>query len=183
VQNIDVKGHLAAVEHGQVNIEVLVEGEGLAEVEAIRIPEGSTAREIVVVVAEKGGYAIDEAILFAEDCEDPVDLAVVVTGEIFGNKVHHVHRAHKIEVTVFYQGRQLEKRFAPSTRVQRVLDWAVGSNGFKIDPAIAPEMELALHGQTTALPKNAHIGRYIRHPHDEIALDLIRGVVPNGASR
>lgn len=165
-----------------MHIEIMVEGEGLAEVEAIRIPEGSTAREIVAAVAVKGGYPTEEAILYVEDCEEPVDLTIVVTEEVVSGKVHHVHRARKIEVAVFYQGRQIEKQFAPSTRIQRVLDWAVSSEGFKIDPAVAPEMELALHGQTTALPKNAHIGRYIRHPHHELAFDLIRGIVPNGAS-
>jgi hypothetical protein len=182
MQNIEAAGNLAAVEHGRMDIEILVEGEGLTEVETIRIPAGSTAHEIVSIVAAKAGYAVQEAMLFVEDCEQAVDLAIVVTEEAFGNKVHHVHRAHKIEVAIFYQGRKIEKRFAPSTRVQRVLDWAVGPNGFKIDPAIAPEMELALHGQTTALPKNAHIGRYVRHPHHELAFDLIRGIVPNGAS-
>jgi hypothetical protein len=43
-------------------------------------------------------------------------------------------------------------------------------------------MELALHGQTKPLPKSAHIGRYVRHPHCELDFDLIRGVVPNGAA-
>ena len=28
----------------------------------------------------------------------------------------------------------------------------------------------------------AHIGRFIRHPHHSLALDLIRGTVPNGAA-
>jgi hypothetical protein len=163
-----------------MDIEIMVEGEGLAEIETIRIPIGSTAREIVAAVAAKGGYATEEAILFIEDCEEPVDLAILVVEEDVSSKVHHVHRARTIEVTVFYQGRQLEKRFAPSTRVQRVLDWAVGPEGFKIDPAIAPEMELSLHGTAAVLPKNAHIGRYIRHPHHELHLDLIRGIVPNG---
>jgi hypothetical protein len=43
-------------------------------------------------------------------------------------------------------------------------------------------MELALHGETAALPKDAHIGRYVRHPHHKLEFDLIRGIVPNGAS-
>jgi hypothetical protein len=71
----------------------------------------------------------------------------------------------------------------PRRRIQRVLEWAVGTSGFGIDAAIAPEMELALHGQTAALPKDAHLGRYLRHPEHEVVLDLIRGVIPNGASR
>ena len=170
-------------EQGRNEIEILVEGEGLAEVEAIRIPVGSAASEIVAAVAVKGGFPVEGAILFIEDCDEPIDLAIVVVNEEASGKVHHVHRARKIEVEVFYQGRRIEKQFAPSARIQRVLDWAAGSTGFRIDPAIAPEMELALHGQTKALPKSAHIGRYVRHPHCELAFDLIRGIVPNGAAR
>lgn len=165
-----------------MDLELLVEGEGLAEVETIRVPEGSAVREIVVAVAAKGQFAAAEAFLFAEDSEEPIDLALVIEKDM-ADKVHHVHRLHRIDVRVSYQNRQIERRFAPSTRVQRVLDWAVGDHGFAIDPIIAPEMELALHGQTTPLPKNAHIGRYVRHPHHELNLDLIRGIVPNGASK
>jgi len=162
-----------------MDIELLVEGEGLVEVETISLPEGSAAREIVIAVAAKGHFAAEEAVLFVEDSEKPIDLAQVFDSGM-ADKVHHVHRVHRIDVRVFYQGRQIDRRFAPSARVERVFDWADGDHGFAIDPVIAPEMELALHGQTTALPKNAHIGRYVRHPHHELALDLIRGIVPNG---
>lgn len=164
-----------------MDIEVIVEGDGLAEVEIVQIPEGSAAREIVAAVALKGGFATEDGRLFLEDVEEPLGLTTVITEKEVGGKVYHVHRLLKIEVVVFYQGHQMGKDFPPSVRVQRVLDWAVGPSGFKIDPVIAPEMELALHGQTKALPKNAHIGRYVRYPHREVTFDLIRGEVPNGA--
>ena len=162
-------------------MEIIVEGEGLADVEAIRIDEGSTRREIVAAVAVKAGFPAEEGLLFIEDCEEPLDLNLIIATESI-NRVHHVHRLRHIEVSVFYQRRQIEKRFSPATRVHRVLDWAVSSQGFNIDRAIAPEMELALHNSTKALPKDAHIGRYLRHPHHCLAFDLIRGIVPNGAS-
>jgi hypothetical protein len=164
-----------------MEIEILVEGEGLVDVESIRVPAGTAAREIVAIVAGKGGFAVEEALLFAEDGDEPVDLTVIID-ERFVGKVHHVHRARRVEVVVFYKEKDHERQFSPSARVQRVLDWAVGPEGFKIDPAIAPEMELALHDQTKALPKSAHIGRFVHHGVHRLELDLIRGVVPNGAS-
>jgi hypothetical protein len=164
-----------------MQVEIIVEGEGLAEVETIRLEEGSVGREIVAAVAVKGGFPAEEGLLFIEDCEEPLDIAVLIAEENSG-KVHHVHRARHIEVSVFYQERRIEKRFSPATRVQRVLDWAVGPNGFNIDKAIAPEIELALEGSKVPLPKDAHIGRYLRHPEHCLSFDLIRGVVPNGAS-
>lgn len=165
-----------------MDVELLVEGEGLTEVETIRVPEGSAAREIIIVIAAKGHFPAEDAFLFVEDSEEAIDPARVLDGSM-ADKVHQVHRVHRIDVRVFYQSRQIDRRFAPSARVERVLDWAAGDDGFDIDPVIAPEMELALHGQTEALPKNAHIGRYVRHPHHELVLDLIRGIVPNGASQ
>jgi hypothetical protein len=168
------------LEGESMEIEIFVEGEGLIGVEAIRVPTGSAGREIVVAIAARGGFPVEDGLLFVEDCDEPLDLLVILTKEASG-KVHHVHRARHIEVSVFYQGGHLTHQFSPSTRVQRVLDWAVGPNGFKIDSAVAPEMELSLHESTAALPKDAHIGRYIHHPDHRIVFDLIRGVVPNGA--
>jgi hypothetical protein len=162
-------------------IELLVEGEGFADVELIRLAPGSAAREIVVAVAAKGGFSPDEAILFVEDGEEPLDLVAVILEENRG-KVHHVHRLRHVEAEVFYQDKKIERRFRPSARIQRVLDWAVGPEGFKIDPPLRPEMELALHDTTKALPKNAHIGRFARHDQPRVKFDLIRGVIPNGAS-
>ncbi len=163
------------------DIEVMVEGEGLAEVEIIRLPQGSVARELVVAVASKVGFPPEEAVLLVEDSDEEVDLALCLTKEMVGERVHHVHRAHKIAVTVAYKEGQKEARFSPSSRIQRILGWAVSKEEFNIDPVIAPDMELALHDHTTALPKNAHIGRYVHHPHHRLSLDLIRGIVPNGS--
>ena len=161
-------------------IEVDVEGEGLADIETILIDTDSRLSAIIVAVSAKNGIAVEELLLFGEDGEEPLDPETPVVAEVIIKRVHHVHRARQIEVTVFYKAESRSKTFPPSTRVLKVLDWAVGPHGFNIDPAIAPEMELALHGQTAELPKHAHIGRYVHHPHHHLTLDLIRGVVPNG---
>ena len=158
---------------------IIVDGEGLADLEVVVVPSGATAREVVFAIAKKTGIAVEEAILFVEDCEEPLALDLEIE-RLKHSHVHHVHRARSIETTVYYQGQAKVKAFPPSARVQVVLEWAVGPEGFRIDPVIAPEMELALHGHTNELPRQAHIGRYARHPHRKLVLDLIRGVVPNG---
>lgn len=163
-----------------MKFEVSVEGEGLTDVEIIDLPEGGTGRDIVIAVAERDGFSPDEAILLVEDSGEMIDILLPLTEAAVG-KVHHVHRAREIEVSVYYNGHDKRHKFPPSARIQRVLDWAVGPEGFNVDKTIAPEMELALHGQETPLPKNAHIGRYVRHPHHQLVLDLIRGIIPNGA--
>ena len=166
-----------------MQIEIIVEGEGLLDIEAIRLPSGANGKELIAAVAKRGGFPADDAFLFLEGADEPLDASLFVVDERTSRAIHHVHRARQVEVTVSYKDLSKAKFFRPGARVQDVLDWAVGSHGFNIDPAIAPEMELALNGQTTALPKSAHIGRFVHHPHDCLGLDLIRGVVPNGGSR
>lgn len=104
----------------EAEIEILVEGEGLAEIEAIRIPRGSSASAIIVAVATKGAFPTEEAVLFLEDSDVPVDPSVRIIEEEVAGKVHHVHRACKVEVGVYYQAQKITRHFPPSTRVQRV---------------------------------------------------------------
>jgi hypothetical protein len=169
------------MEERMEGIEILVEGEGLRDLETVHVPHGGTLREVVTIVASRGGFSVEEALIFIEDRDEPLDLTIVIDEEAHG-RIHHVHRARQVEVAVSYQAGTHEKKFSPSATIQRVLDWAVGRHGFNIDPTIAPEMELALHGRSQALPKTAHIGRYVRHERHHLHLDMIRGVVPNGAA-
>jgi hypothetical protein len=166
-----------------MDVEVFVEGEGAEEIEIIRIQAGSERRVIVEQFAERHGLPVGETVLFAEDEDEPLDLAFVITDQADVRRPHHIHRVQRIDVTVFYKNEERSRSFSPSARVQKVLDWAVGTDGFKIDPVIAPEMELAIHGQEKPLAKNAHIGRFVVHGQHKLALDLIRGIVPNGASQ
>jgi hypothetical protein len=155
---------------------ILVEGENLTEVIAITVRPDAVGHDVITQVAVIANFHPDAGHLFCEDGDGPLD----PTAPVHHDRIHHVHRAEAIEVTVSYMSGEHKKSFPPSTRVQRVLDWAVGPHGFAIDPSIAPEMELNEVGQPTPLPKSAHIGRFVKHPHHKLHLDLTRGVVPNG---
>lgn len=162
-------------------IEAFVEGEGFANVEIINLPNGSRVRDLVVAVVQKKGGVAEEMLVFEEDVDEPLNFELELKKGP-ASPVHHVHRARKVDVVVHYLNKTKEKAFSPSTRVQKLLDWVVGPGGFSVDPTIAPEMEVALRGETKELPREAHIGRYVQHPHHRFELDLIRGVIPNGAS-
>lgn len=164
-----------------MGVQILVDGEGLTELYAVDIPDGTVIREVVVEVAAKGGFSPEEAFLFVEDDGTPIELDIVVDENYDRRRVHHVHRAKTIEVVVNYARDKKAKHFPPSARVEGVLIWAIGPDGFNIDPAIAPEMELALEGQTEELPGTAHIGRYVWHHRHCLELTLIRGEIMNGA--
>ena len=110
--------------------EISVEGEELADIEIISLPEGATGRDIIIVVAERSAFSPDEAILLIEDGDEAIDIEMPLTESAIG-RVHHVHRAREIEVGVFYLGNHKAHKFRPSARVQRVLDWAVGPEGIQ----------------------------------------------------
>lgn len=85
-----------------------------------------------------------------------------------------------IAVTVNYQQRAETHAFRPSETVEEVLDWATGK--FGIDPGMAGEFELALHGVQGELPAKDNLGRLAKGAKS-IALDLVRGEIANGASQ
>ncbi len=163
-------------------IEILIEGEGIESVEAVILPAGGTVATIVQFAARKGGYPESDAILFVEEDGQPLALDVVVSESYpHRHRKHHVHRVRDIEVVVQYMARCVEHRYPPSTKVETVLAWAIKAIG-TIDAAIAPEFELALPGSKEELPGSKHIGSLVRHPCRRLVLDLVRGVIPNGAA-
>lgn len=164
-------------------VSVLVEAAGLPDALEIRIPLGSKLRDIVVQVAAKAGFPHEDAVIFVEDGETPLELDLVIDEKYDHKRVHHVHRAKKIEVIVFYQNGEKKKEFPPSARVKRVLAWAVGPEGFKIDPPVIPEMSLQLVGTTEPLRLDVHIGRLVHHRERVLKLNLVRGTIVNGAGK
>ena len=86
-----------------------------------------------------------------------------------------------IAVTVNYQSKSDTRAFKPAATVEEVLDWALKVKAFGIDSAMATEFELALHGRTEELPHADHLGK-LATGAKELALDLIRGDMANGAS-
>ena len=162
-------------------LEIVFEGEGLVAVEVVRLAPGEAVLAISACAATKGGYPPEEALVYFEDEPQPIPPDTIVCDSYPHRRKHHVHRARTIEVLVHYMSRSVHRRYPPSARVETVLASALKE--FLIDPAIAPEFELALAGSNDELPGGRHIGGLVRHPCDRIELNLIRGVIPNGAHR
>jgi hypothetical protein len=160
-------------------MEILVDGEGFADVEFVEIEEDAPMLRILEIVAARKGRDAALLALFVEDMEEPCDPVQPVPHH-HRKRVHHVHRHKRIAVTVDYGGDTIEHVYPPSATVMSVLKWAVGPDGFNIDPSFAAEMQLALVGSLTELPDSAHIGRYVHGHEHKLELTLIRGVIPNG---
>jgi hypothetical protein len=112
------------------------------------------------------------SVLWAEDHDEPLDTGATVSS-LGAGAAAHVHKGNGlITVTVSYNGHQLSHSFGPGSTIERVLAWAVGSDGFKVDPATAHDLVLRLPGQPEDLDPSTHIGTLAPNG-GELALDLL----------
>lgn len=90
------------------------------------------------------------------------------------------HPQRAIEVVVRYEHREEEHRFAPSTTVFTVLQWAVGKHGYNLDPAIAPKANLILPAAEEPMPRDRTIGSFTTPGSHRLVVDLTLKDFTNG---
>lgn len=153
-------------------IRVALEREGSEEIIEIEIDEEA---DLPAHVRKHCGIGIG-VHLFERDCDEPL------TGNVPGRRhlrlLAHPHRT--IEVTVNYDHRHETRAFAPSATVFKVLQWAVGKHGYKLDPSIAAKANLILPGADQPLPRDRTIGSYTRHGEKCLVVDLTLKDFTNG---
>lgn len=102
----------------------------------------------------------EEILIFVED--EPEPMGREHSARHFGlQHRHHVHchKCHRIHVGILYNGVEKAHSFAPSTKVKRVLKWAV--DAFNLKGADAENKILRLAGPPqTELSNDAHLGSY-----------------------
>ena len=147
------------------------------EMHIVEIELGKSVSAILEFVADKHGCSVEELILVRNGEDEPLATVIVIDEAYPHNHQHHVHFKGPVKVTVNYQTAKTHE-FKRNTTVEDVLEWAIRK--FEIDPTLASEFDLALHGMKEALPPDEHIG-HLAHRHDELAFDLIRGDISNGS--
>ncbi len=163
--------------------EVFIDGQHLIDVQLVSIPSDGTARSVANEAAQLIGVPAETLHVFKEDAPEPMSPDVVIEDADGNSSTLQVHQAEKVVVLINYLNTQKTKNFSPATRIQLVLDWAVGPEGFDVDGSIAPEMELALTSSPDdEVPHSAHLGRYAGGPTHTVEFDLVRGIIPNGSA-
>ncbi|MBV1692076.1 hypothetical protein KRR38_31505 [Novosphingobium sp. G106] len=84
-----------------------------------------------------------------------------------------------IDVTVNYQAERKSHSFPRGAKVADVLTWAI--EAFKIDDAVATEVELVVEGTTDELAGSKPLAS-LAHGDADLTLDLVRGELANGSS-
>ena len=137
--------------------------------EGKRVVEAEGAEKLVDVIGVEGDVEI-----WAEDAAEPLaaDATVAVLIDL---EVVAIHVGNgKITVSVTYNGETKPDRFGPGTKVDKVLDWATGSHGFKIPKGDRDDLVLRLKGSTEPLDPDTHIGT-LAPKGGTLALDLVAG--------
>lgn len=137
--------------------------------EGTRVVEADENASLVKVIGVEDGVEI-----WAEDADEPlaVDAKVAVLADR-GVAAVHVGKG-KITVTVAYNGQTKAKKFGPGTKIDKVLDWAVGRAGFNVPIGDRDDLVLRVSGTSDPLDPDTHIGTLVTKG-GTLALDLVPG--------
>lgn len=162
-------------------IDLFYQGEGVAEIEHLEIEPDTTFADLKARLIDKHGGAVD-ALLFAEDEDDPLDDAQTVKDRAGGKGLKlHLHRCRHITVAVTYNGETIDRKFAPSATVVRVKRWAA-ERKFGMTDEEAGEHVLQIAGTHERPAPGTHIGVLANRKTCGLAFDLVADERVNGAS-
>lgn len=162
-------------------IALFYQAETLDRVEHATFPVDATVADVLAELRAKLG-ADEAAILFLEDADEPAELGARLRDLNHGKAVKvHVHRCRHIAISVTFNSKAEEHRFAPAATVARVKRWAT-DKAFKMSPAEAAEHVLQLSGTTERPNPGTHLGALAKHPKCQVGFDLVPNERVNGAS-
>ena len=135
-----------------------------------------TVAEFAVIAAKKG--EIGELVeIFVEDADDPLGPELILVEHLSAHFAPlHVARPGLIRTTVGYQTRHVEKLFRPSATIGRIIEWAIGPDGFKLEGTPA---DYQLKHDGVVLSADEHLGQ-VAGKHKAVELDLVFKVKPQG---
>ena len=159
---------------------VFYQAENLGRIERASFSADVTLADVLAEI--RGRHACDvTALLFLEDTDEPADLTTCLR-DLAGSKglKVHVHRCQHIDVSVTFNGKAKDHRFAPGATVARVKRWAT-EKAFPMSPEQAAEHVLQLAGTTERPNPGTHLGSLTVHPKCQVRFDLVPNERVNGA--
>lgn len=163
-------------------IEVFLQGEGAKDVILVRVPKEGSVHDLLNAAREHGvildgdGHA---SAVFIEDREEPVEIDASLEEAGIRHRGHvHVHRAHRIDVSVNFNAMSRARVFPPSATVGRVKKWAIKE--FGMSEKDAADHVLQITGSNLRPDEDIHIGTLVTHPEHRISFDLVPKVRVEG---
>ena len=138
-------------------------------------PEVVEVAEVALVGEIVSGAEGDVAeLVWIEGADEPLDLSVTFEGAGIRDRDHvHRGRCRKVDVHVRFNAVTKTYDFSPATRVERVLNWATGKDGFDLTSAEAAKHTLAVPGADHPLDSRVHVGSLVGSGACEVLLDLL----------
>ncbi len=113
------------------------------------------------------------------DIHEPADINLSVESlALFEHRHVHISAAHRIEVTVYFNGGNHKRRFSPATTIATVTTWA--KMRFHVDPKDGADLILAVKPSEEHPRLDQHLGELIEKGSCELAFDLVREITPQG---
>lgn len=157
-------------------LQLFVQGEGVADIQLVRVAEQSTLLELIgklgSAFTEADDSATDEFIFLLEDSERELasDKSLKKLG-IKNRERIHIHRCRKIKVSVNFNGKEAAESFPPSKTIAKVKRWA--DKQFGIEGVDATEHALQICGTAKRPDEDTHLGTLVRSRNCEVCFDLV----------
>lgn len=165
-------------------VEVFVQGEGVTEVQLLKLPGHTHVSEIITIMRGKG-LAPEAVIVLLEDQDGELphhtqlhDLHAGHHHEGHPRRPHlHCHRCHQIQVSVAFNTTEA-RDFPPSATVGRVKEWA--DKTFELKGQDATDFGLQVSGTGARPDEDIHIGTLVKPGHCQLQFTLARKKLVQG---
>lgn len=164
-------------------MEVYVHTPDSPEPKLVTVREDMTAKDLIEKIKSLGllgNEPSEDLHLFLDDDEVVIEREKRLCDCGCHHRKHvHCHRCRRAKVTVTYNGRDIDRAFAPSTRIRRIRAWA--TREFALSETDAAETVLRLADKPDSdLPDDAHIGSFVKFPVCAVRLALVVKVAVQG---
>lgn len=163
-------------------IDLYYQAEGVPEIQHLEAAPDETFGAVKARLRDKHNLA-DDTQMFVEDDEDPTADNVLIRDRAGPKGVKlHLSRCRHVAVTVTFNNKTVERRFAPATTVARVKSWAA-EHEFGMTKEEAGEHVLQIAGTHERPAPNTHLGTLTRPKTCSVQFDLVPDERVNGASK
>lgn len=154
--------------------EILLQGEHIPDIEIIQIGHDEGAEKILAAAAKHRSCEVEgDFHVFLEDHEEALPPGSRLSKGKDGQPIRlHVHRCHRVEVTVTFNGVTKEHEFGPGKTIASLKKWAT-NKAFEMDAGDAAEHVLQLAGTTDRPESDTHIGSLATCPDCHLDFDLV----------
>ena len=115
----------------------------------------------------------EKAFVWIQGAEEPLDPDKTLDDAGVAALTHvHVSLSMKIDVKVYQTDQVIERAFSPATTVERVFNWVIGPDGFKLTDTEAIKHILATCEKQEEADPEEHIERYAGDDYS-VCLDLV----------